>query len=67
MKIIDFEGKVALITGAAGAIGKAVAAQAIEDGAQEIDMVMNIGQFMSGNYNYVLNDIKAVVDVAHQF
>lgn len=46
---------------------KAFAAkQAIEDGAQEIDMVMNIGEFMSGNYDYVLNDIKSVVDVAHQ-
>ena len=42
------------------------AKQAIADGAQEIDMVMNIGQFMSGNYDYVRNDIKAVVDVAHQ-
>ena len=45
---------------------KAVQArQAIEDGVQEIDMVMNIGQFLSGNYDYVRDDIKAVVDVAH--
>ena len=42
------------------------AKQAIADGAQEIDMVMNIGQFMSGNFDYVRNDIKAVVDEAHQ-
>jgi len=41
------------------------ARQAIEDGVQEIDMVMNVGQFLSGNYDYVRNDIKAVVDVAH--
>jgi NAD(P)-dependent dehydrogenase (short-subunit alcohol dehydrogenase family) len=33
MKILDFAGKTALITGAAGAIGKAVAKQLIEDGA----------------------------------
>lgn len=33
MKILDFKGKNALITGAAGAIGKGVAAQLIEDGA----------------------------------
>ena len=41
------------------------AQQAIDDGADEIDMVMNIGRFLSGDYEYVLNDIKAVVDVAH--
>lgn len=33
MKVLDFTGKVALITGAAGAIGKAVAEQLKEDGA----------------------------------
>ncbi len=42
------------------------AKKAIDDGVDEIDMVMNIGKFLSGDYNYVLNDIKAVVDVAHQ-
>lgn len=41
------------------------AKQAIEDGADEIDMVMNIGKFLSGDYEYVVEDIKAVVDVAH--
>ena len=41
------------------------AKQAIEDGVDEIDMVMNIGKFMSGDFDYVKNDIKAVVDVAH--
>ena len=43
------------------------AKQAIDDGTDEIDMVMNIGRFLSGDYDFVLNDIKAVVDVAHQF
>jgi deoxyribose-phosphate aldolase len=41
------------------------AKQAIEDGTDEIDMVMNIGKFLSGDYEYVLSDIKAVVEVAH--
>jgi deoxyribose-phosphate aldolase len=41
------------------------AKQAIEDGTDEIDMVMNIGKFLSGDYEYVIEDIKAVVDVAH--
>ncbi|HSR87746.1 MAG TPA: deoxyribose-phosphate aldolase [Pontiella sp.] len=39
--------------------------QAILAGAQEIDMVMNIGQFLSEHFEYVVNDIKAVVDTAH--
>jgi len=43
------------------------AKQAIEDGTDEIDMVMNIGKFFSGDYEYVVNDIKAVVDVAHSY
>lgn len=42
------------------------AEQAINDGTDEIDMVMNIGRFLSGDYEYVLNDIKTVVEVAHQ-
>jgi len=41
------------------------ASRAIADGVQEIDMVMNIGQFLSGNYDAVQDDIRAVVDVAH--
>lgn len=42
------------------------AKQAIEDGADEIDMVMNIGKFLSGYFEYVVKDIKAVVDIAHR-
>jgi len=40
------------------------ARKAIEDGATELDMVINIGEMRSGSYDYVLNDIKAVVDAA---
>ncbi len=42
------------------------AKQAIKDGVDEIDMVMNIGRFLSGEDDYVIADIKAVVDVAHK-
>ncbi len=34
---------------------------AIEDGAVELDMVMNIGKFMSGDHDFVRKDIEAVV------
>lgn len=34
---------------------------ALEDGAVELDMVMNIGKFLSGDYNFVQKDIEAVV------
>lgn len=34
---------------------------AIEDGAVELDMVMNIGKFLSGDSEYVRRDIEAVV------
>ena len=34
---------------------------AIEDGAAELDMVMNIGKLLSGDLDYVESDIKAVV------
>jgi deoxyribose-phosphate aldolase len=42
------------------------ARQAIEDGVDEIDMVMNIGRFLGNDYSYVVEDIKAVVEVAHK-
>ncbi|MGX7030587.1 deoxyribose-phosphate aldolase [Vagococcus zengguangii] len=38
--------------------------QAIADGADEVDMVINVGALKSGQYDVVLNDIKAVVDAA---
>ncbi|NLB26120.1 MAG: deoxyribose-phosphate aldolase [Bacteroidales bacterium] len=45
---------------------ESMAYQAINDGTDEIDMVMNIGKFLSGDYEYVVKDIMAVVDVAHK-
>lgn len=37
---------------------------AVEHGADEIDMVINIGRLKSGEHNYVENDIRAVVEAA---
>jgi deoxyribose-phosphate aldolase len=34
-------------------------------GAQEIDMVLNVGELRGGNYQAVRDDIVAVVEVAH--
>ncbi|NMB19046.1 MAG: deoxyribose-phosphate aldolase, partial [Erysipelothrix sp.] len=36
------------------------AKEAIENGAQEIDMVINVGALKDKKYDYVLNEIKAV-------
>ena len=38
---------------------------ACKDGAVEIDMVVNLGKAMSGDWDYVERDIKAVCDEAH--
>ncbi|MCB2297997.1 deoxyribose-phosphate aldolase [Clostridium tagluense] len=40
------------------------AKQAIENGADEIDMVVNVGAIKSNKYEVVKEDIKAVVEVA---
>jgi len=37
---------------------------ALKDGAVELDMVMNIGKFLSGDYDFVRRDIEAVVSEA---
>ena len=47
------------------AIKVAEAQQAIQDGALELDMVLNIGQLRSGKFEYVQEDIQAVCAVAH--
>jgi deoxyribose-phosphate aldolase len=40
---------------------RAEAEQALTNGAQEIDMVINIGMLKHGNFEYVFNDINQVV------
>ena len=39
---------------------------ACKDGAVEIDMVINIGKALSGDWNYVETDIRTVCDEAHK-
>lgn len=39
------------------------AVKAVEDGASELDMVINLGALKSGDHELVKRDIKAVVDV----
>jgi deoxyribose-phosphate aldolase len=41
------------------------AEEALTDGAVELDMVLNFGRLISGEFNYVEQDIKAVVEIAH--
>ena len=47
------------------AIKLAEAKQALDDGGEELDMVVNISKVLSGDWGYVREDIKAVIDVAH--
>ncbi len=42
------------------------AKQALADGCTELDMVLHIGKLLSGDDDYVLNDIAQVVRVAHE-
>ncbi len=41
------------------------AERAIEDGCQELDMVVNISQVLGGQWDYVTEDIRAVLKQAH--
>ena len=51
--------------GAMSTMGKAVETmKAVEDGADEIDMVINIGRAKGDDWDYVYRDIKAVVSAA---
>ena len=46
-------------------IKKAEALRAIDDGCQELDMVVNVSQVLSGEWSYVRDDIAAVIEPAH--
>ena len=39
---------------------------AIDDGAVELDMVVNVGKVLSADWAYVAADVKAVTDAAHK-
>jgi deoxyribose-phosphate aldolase len=47
------------------AIKVAEARQALADGGQELDMVVNISKVLSGDWQYVCDDLQAVIDVTH--
>ncbi len=51
--------------GHATAIKVAEATQALTDGGLELDMVVNIGKVLTGDWGYVRTDLQAVVDLAH--
>jgi len=42
------------------------AEKAMDEGALELDMVLNIGQLRSGKHDFVREDIRAVCDAAHR-
>ncbi len=48
------------------AIKVAEAKEALDDGGEELDMVVNIGKVLTGDWEYVTADIAAVVEVAHE-
>jgi deoxyribose-phosphate aldolase len=43
----------------------AEAERAVADGAVELDMVVNIGRVLSGDWEYVADEIGALVEIAH--
>ena len=44
---------------------QSAAVQALEEGCQELDMVVNISQVLSGNWAYVRQEIQTIVEVSH--
>jgi deoxyribose-phosphate aldolase len=46
-------------------IKRAEAERALTDGCEELDMVANISKVLSGDWDYVANDIAAVIEPAH--
>lgn len=47
------------------AVKVAEAMRALDDGGQELDMVVNISKVLSEDWDYVQQDIAAVIDAAH--
>lgn len=43
----------------------AEAQEAIENGCEELDVVLNVGKMKSGNYDYVKKELAAVIAIAH--
>jgi deoxyribose-phosphate aldolase len=51
--------------GGVTAIKLAETLQALEDGGQELDMVVNISEVLSGHWDYVRAEIRAVTEATH--
>ena len=47
------------------AIKVAEAKLALEEGCQELDMVLNIGKMIHGDHDYVKNEIRQIAELAH--
>jgi deoxyribose-phosphate aldolase len=47
------------------AVKVAEAIEALDDGGEELDMVVNVGKVLSGDWKYVRDDIGAVMKPAH--
>src|ERR1043166_5609370 len=43
----------------------AEATRALADGGEELDMVVNISKVLSGDWAYVRDDVRAVIDETH--
>ena len=52
--------------GHATAVKRFEAEQAIADGCQELDVVVNISQVLSGQWDYVSQELEAIITLAHQ-
>jgi deoxyribose-phosphate aldolase len=48
------------------AVKVAEAERALDDGARELDMVVNVGKVLSKDYAFVADDVRAVVEAAHR-
>src|SRR5262249_46076143 len=48
------------------AVKVAEAERALDDGARELDMVVNIGKVLGKDWRYVADDVRAVVVAAHR-
>jgi len=51
--------------GHATAVKRAEAMQALDDGGEELDCVVNISKVLSGDWDYVRAEIKSLVDLVH--
>ncbi len=43
----------------------AEARQALDDGGEELDMVVNLSKVLSGDWDYVRGDLAAVIELTH--